>query len=166
LNPVWTIAVGTHDHGTSTRRYRQELPLLETWSMKKLFALVLFGCGALGLVALSSETAEAIPAFKTGFDKLYVKKDSTDPKEKALAEEVGVVKCNVCHVGKVKKDKNAYGIELGKLINKKQHIKDPVAIKDALEKVGGMSSNPADPKAPTYGDLIKEGKLPCPEETK
>jgi hypothetical protein len=132
--------------------------------MKKLFALLLCGCGVFGLIALGSKNAEAIPAFKTGFDNLYVKKDSDDPKEKALAEAVNTVKCNVCHVGKSKKDKNAYGEELGKLINKKDHIKDPEAIKAALEKVAGMSSDPTDPAAPTYGALIKEGKLPCPEK--
>ena len=53
--------------------------------MKKLFALVVCGCMALGLFALGPQSAEAIPAFKTEFDNLYVKKDSTDPKEKALA---------------------------------------------------------------------------------
>ena len=133
--------------------------------MKKLFALVLCGCVVLSVITIGTKNAEAILPFKKEFDILYVKKDSTDPKEKAFALEVETVKCNVCHVGKKKKDRNQYGIEVGKLINKKEHAKDPVAIKAALEKVAAMPSDPSDPKSPTFGDLIKDGKLPCPPKT-
>lgn len=131
--------------------------------MKKLFALVLCGCVALSLFGLGTQEAEAIPAFKKEFDDMYVKKDSADPKEKGFAEAVAKVKCNVCHVGTKKKDKNAYGIELDKLLDKKADVKDAAKIQDALKKVAEMHSKPGDDSSPTYGDLIKEGKLPCEE---
>jgi hypothetical protein len=155
--------VDRHPIDPPTHRYRQDNPATGGFSMKKLFALVLCGSVALGLFVLGPKSAEAIPQFKTEFDKLYVKKDSTDPKDKALAEAVGKVKCNVCHVGKSKKDRNAYGEELSKLLDKKTDKKNVEKIKQALEKVGGMPSDAANPSAPTFGDRIKNGELPCPE---
>lgn len=131
--------------------------------MKNLLALMVCGGMALGLFAIGPQQAVAIPAFKTEFDNLYVKKDSNDPKEKSLAEAVATVKCNVCHVGKSKKEKNDYGKALDELLDKKADAKNVAKIKEALEKVGGMPSKAADPNSPTFGDLIKEGKLPCPE---
>ena len=130
--------------------------------MKKLFALVLCSCVALSLLPLGAKRAEAIPAFKTEFDAMYVKKDSQDPKEKSLAEAVDKVKCNVCHVGKSKKDKNEYGKELGKLLGKAD-LKAKAKIQDALKQVGKIKSKPGDDASPTYEDLIKDGKLPSPE---
>lgn len=130
--------------------------------MKKLIALAVCSCCTVGFLSLGSQPAEAIPAFKKEFDNLYVKKDSVDPKEKALVEAVETVKCNVCHVGKKRTDRNAYGEELAKLLDKKKDIKDIPKIKQSLEEVGKMPSDASDPNSPTYGDLIKEGKLPCP----
>jgi hypothetical protein len=131
--------------------------------MKKLFALVLCGCVALGLVALGPNSAEAIPQFKKEFENVYVKKDSTDPKEKALADAVDKVKCNVCHAGKSKKDMNAYGKALSELLDKKADKNNVEKIRQSLEKVGGMPSDAANPNSPTFGDRIKNGELPCPE---
>ena len=129
--------------------------------MKKLFALVLCSCVALCLLLPGVKLADARPPFKTEFDAMYVKKDSQDPKEKSLAEAVDKVKCNVCHVGKVKKDKNEYGKELGKLLGKAD-LKNKPKIQDALKQVGKIKSKAGDDTSPTYEDLIKDGKLPCP----
>lgn len=124
--------------------------------MKKLVLLMIV---AAAVSSLGVEAARAVPPFKKEFDNLYVKKDSTEAPDKALAEAVEKVKCNVCHVGKDKKKRNAYGEALKKLINKKE--KDPAKIKEAIEKVGAEHSDPNDANSPTYGDLIKEGKLPA-----
>ena len=69
-------------------------------------------------------------------------------------------KCNVCHVGKSKKDRNAYGHALADLLDKKEDAKDVAKIRAALEKVAGMPSDPAKADSVTFGDLIKQGKLP------
>lgn len=131
--------------------------------MKKLFALALCGGTAVGLLTLEPNSATAIPQFKTEFDHLYVKKDATNGTEKALADAVKKVKCNVCHVGKDKKQLNDYGKALGELLDKKADKKNKEKILQALEKVGGMHSDPAKPDSPTYGDRIKNGELPNPE---
>jgi uncharacterized lipoprotein NlpE involved in copper resistance len=128
--------------------------------MKKL-CVVLTGCAvALSLIVLSNDQAQAIPAFKTEFDNMYVKKDSTDPKEKTFAEACEQAKCNICHVGKNKKEKNDYGKALDELLDKKADAKNPDKIKEALKTVEGQHSKPGDDTSPTFGDLLKEGKLP------
>ena len=127
--------------------------------MKKPFALVLFCVAVLSLFASFTERASARPAFNKEFQDMYFKKVPNDPKEKSLAEAIDKAKCNVCHVGKQRKDRNSYGQELSKLLNKND-LKDVPKIQDALKKVEAMPSDPANPQSPTFGDRMKEGKLP------
>ncbi|MCX7406240.1 MAG: hypothetical protein NT089_10990 [Planctomycetia bacterium] len=96
--------------------------------------------------------AFAIKQFFDQFKAIYVKADSTDPKEKAFAAAVETAKCNVCHEGKSKKDRNAYGQALAELLDKKEDKENVEKIKKSLETVAAES--------PTFGDRIKEGKLP------
>jgi hypothetical protein len=131
--------------------------------MNKAVLLVL----AAALVAgMTLNTALAIPPFKKEFDEKYVKKDSTDPAEKSLAEAVDKAKCLVCH-GKNDQGKqdtklrNAYGKALDELLDKKADAKDKEKIVKALDTVAAMKSNPSDPGSPTFGDLLKQGKLPA-----
>ena len=77
-----------------------------------------------------------------------------------LAAEVETAKCNVCHKGKSKKDRNVYGEALAKLLDKKEDKDNKDKIRQALETVAKESSNPADASAPTFGGLIEQGKLP------
>jgi len=105
-------------------------------------------------LALSAGEAFAIKQFFDEFKEVYVKEGSP------LAEAVGEAKCNVCHVGKSKKNRNAYGEALAKLLDKKEDKKNVEKIRQALETVAAESSDPADPAAPTFGDLIAAGKLP------
>jgi hypothetical protein len=141
-------------------RNGQDFPHSEIVSMKKLFALVLCCAGVLSLFSLGARQADAIPAFNKEFQDLYFKKDSTDPKEKALADKIEKTKCNVCHVGTKKKDRNAYGQELDKLLDKKEDIKNPTKIQEALKKVAEMPSDPANPQSPSFGQRMKDGDLP------
>jgi len=104
--------------------------------------------------ALASSPAFAIKQFADEFKAVYVKEGTP------LAAEVEKAKCNVCHVGKNKKDRNAYGNALAELLDKKTDKEDKEKIRKALEQVAGMSSDPSKPDAPKFGDLIKEGKLP------
>jgi hypothetical protein len=126
--------------------------------MKKICALVLFAVVS-GAILVPAQSAQAIAPFKKQFDAMYVKKDSTDPAEKKLAEAAEAAKCNICHVGEKKKDRNSYGQALAKLL-KKTDKDDVDKIKGALETVSKEPSDPANPSSPTFGALIKEGKLP------
>jgi hypothetical protein len=109
--------------------------------------------------------------FKEQFEKKYVK-DLADPaitpQEKLLAEGVKEAYCGVCHTGergKNKKVRNNYGAALGKLITKadKQAAKK---IQDAFDTVAAEKSDPNDPISPTFGELIKQGKLPGKQDKK
>ncbi len=122
--------------------------------MKKLVTstlLVMVGVFAASAVV---RDAYAIPPFKKEFDTMYVKEGTE------FAKKVNEVKCNVCHVGINKKDRNAYGEELAKLLDRKTDATKPDKIKEALQKVAAMKSKSGDDSSPTFGDLIKDGKLP------
>jgi len=114
---------------------------------------------AVGLSFLA-QPAWAIKPFKDAFEEKYVKADSKAPAEAALATAAKEAKCGICH-GKSKKDRNAYGAELDKLLDKDQDKDNKQKIADALDKVAGMKSNPKDAKSPTFGEVIAKGKLPC-----
>jgi hypothetical protein len=117
----------------------------------------LFRLAAFGLViatAASAREAYAIKQFADQFKEVYVK-DGTP-----LAAEVETAKCNVCHKGKNKKDRNAYGEALAKLLDKKEDKDNVEKIREALATVAKESSDPANAGAPTFGGLIEAGKLP------
>ena len=67
------------------------------------------------------------------------------------------IKCAVCHVGKEKKDRNIYGVTLTKLLGAKE-VKEEAKIKETLKKAESEKSAVDDK---TFGDLLKEGKLPA-----
>lgn len=113
----------------------------------------------LSVTAAGVERAQAMPPFKKVFDAKYVKPDSADANQQAFAAAVKKANCNVCHVGKKKKERNLYGQALDKLIEKKE--KDAVKIEAALDEVARQKSNPDDPNSPTFGELIEQGKLPA-----
>ena len=115
--------------------------------------VAVFSCSAV-------RPAFAIKQFFDEFKAMYVKPDSSDANEKALAAEVETAKCNVCHVGKSKKERNAYGEALAELLDKKEDAKNVAKIKESLLKVAGMPSDPAKADSPKFGELISQGKLP------
>ena len=124
--------------------------------MKNVCVVALCAVVVLGTTVLVQiQPAQARPPYKKQFDAKYVKKDSTDPTEKKFAEAAEAAKCNICHVGEKKKDRNEYGNALAKLLTK-DDTKDIPKIDAALDTVAKEKSA----GGPTFGDLIKEGKLP------
>lgn len=116
---------------------------------------LLAAVAAFGVMA--PRPAYAIKQFFDEFKAMYVKPDSADAAEKALATEVEGAKCNVCHLPSSKKERNAYGEALTALLDKKEDAKNVDKIRKSLETVAGQ---PSGPDGPTFGDLIKQGKLP------
>lgn len=104
--------------------------------------------------ALAPAPAFAIKQFADEFKALYVKEGTP------LAEAVATAKCNVCHVGDSKKDRNAYGQALAERLDKKEDAKNVDKIRQALEEVAAL---PSAVDGKTFGDLIAEGKLPAGE---
>jgi hypothetical protein len=120
--------------------------------------------GALAVLLTSASIAAAHPQFQKQFLDKYVKGNSNKEFVTLVQKKA---KCFVCHdtkkddKGKTnKKNRNAYGNELAKLITKNDR-KDVKKIQDALEKVSKLKSDTKDPNSPTFGDLIAQGKLPA-----
>ena len=122
------------------------------------YALIVAAC----VLVFDVKQASAIKQFSDVFAEKYFKEAKTD-EQKALAEAAAKAKCNVCHdsKSKSKKDHNPYGKELAKLLDKKADKDDKKKIETALTEVEKIKSVEGDPKAPTYGELIKKGKLPA-----
>ncbi len=135
--------------------------------MKK-FCLVSFSAltAMLLVFAFSTEQAQSRPPYAKAFAAKFVKADSTDPAEKAFAAAVKSAKCGVCHEGESKKNRNVFGKQLAEIIKPKdapadwKGEKDPKKIEEAFEKALAAHVDAKDPKSPTFGDLIKAGKLP------
>ena len=107
------------------------------------------------VVGGSARDAFAIKQFADEFKAMYVKPGTQ------LAAAVETAKCNVCHAGSSKKERNAYGQALAERLDKKEDAKNVEKIKKALEEVAALSSDPSKADAPTFGKLIEEGKLPA-----
>ncbi len=95
----------------------------------------------------TAQVAHARPDYNKAFWALY---------EKELGKEAETVKCGACHFGQEKKNRNDYGKAMGEGLEKKNE-KDAEKIKAALKKAEGAKSAT---EGKTFGDLIKEGKLP------
>ena len=107
-----------------------------------------------------ANSAHAVKQFSDQFLKLY-KVDKSSPEKSDFEKAVLEAKCFVCHQGKKsKKNRNRYGANLSKLLDKKKDAKNPKKIVEALNKVAKMHIDPKDKESPTFGDLIKSGKLP------
>jgi hypothetical protein len=107
---------------------------------------VFCGVAVLGAMMLSSANqAEARPQNLKQFMEQYPN-----------VAEAKDVKCGVCHPVTDKKERNDYGMALGKAIGTKNE-KDVELIKAAMTKIESEKSA-TDGK--TFGDLLKAGKLP------
>jgi len=109
---------------------------------KKLAGLAMASALAFGGIV---EQAQARPNYCKEFIGHYAEL-------KAAAE----AKCGICHPVMDKKERNNYGAALGKAIGAKNE-KDVEKIKAAMLKVEGEKSAV---EGKTFGDLIKDGKLP------
>ncbi|MDA7885508.1 hypothetical protein N9B10_01355 [Pirellulales bacterium] len=103
-----------------------------------------------GSFMISASPAFAVKQFYDEFKEVYVNNGELD------ASAVAKAKCNLCHEGKSKKNKNAYGKLLDTLLDRKKDAKNPEKIREALAKVESEKNS----SGVTYGELFKEGKLP------
>ncbi len=107
---------------------------------------VVFGVCCLAIVLSALQSADARPKYFAEFKDKYAKVEG-------LSEQ----KCNVCHEGKDKKDKNVYGNAFGATLNAK-NAKDSEEIQKAL---AGTEAKPSQVSGKTFGDLLKSNKLPA-----
>ena len=76
-----------------------------------------------------------------------------------MAAAVATAKCNVCHVGMNKKERNAYGKRADEYLSK-EDAKDLEKIAKSLTTVDGEHSVKGDATSPTFGEIFKKGELP------
>ncbi|MEO2018877.1 MAG: hypothetical protein ABGZ53_31395 [Fuerstiella sp.] len=117
--------------------------------MKTLGRFVIAGACLFAIVALTGDSASARPKYNTEASKVYpdlVKKHGKN----------GKIGCAMCHPSKTKKDRNNFGVAVGKFVGKKNQS-DLAKIKEALTKAEkGKSAT----EGKTFGDLIKAGEMP------
>ncbi|HCK40764.1 MAG: hypothetical protein CMJ72_11285 [Planctomycetaceae bacterium] len=106
-----------------------------------------------------TQSALAVKNFQIEFYRVY-KIDSKAEKPTGFAKAVLEAKCYLCHKGKKKKNRNPYGEQLEKLLDRKKDSKNPEKIAEAIQKVAKLHVDPKNKKSPTYGERIKAGKLP------
>ena len=119
--------------------------------------------------SLGATSVLALPPINVQWQEKY--STLKDAVVKTYGEE-STAKCNVCHIqGKGKKEKNAYGMAVGKFVTKAEitKIKEDAgdnadAAAEATKKyiLEGLAKVEAEKAADgkTYGDAIKAGKLP------
>jgi hypothetical protein len=115
-------------------------------SLKAVAGLVLTLAGIVCLT--SARQAEARPQYLRVWAKTY-----PDLAQKA---DVKSLKCNVCHLGAKKTNRNDYGKAIVKALDGKKNIKDEEKFTDVL-KTAAKEKN-ADGK--TFGELLEAGELP------
>lgn len=133
--------------------------------MKKVCVLFVL---ALGVIAFGVHRASALPPINVQWHEKYA---ALKGEVEAKLGTESTAKCNVCHVGKSKKDKNDYGKAVGKFVTKagitkiKEEAGDDLDkataatkkyILEGLEKAEGEKST----SGKTFGEIIKSGKLP------
>ncbi len=125
--------------------------------MRKIGLILLVGTLVLG----SGESALAFKEFYLQWVEMYVDKDDASEENVAYNKIVGGSKtrCFVCHQGKKKKNRNAYGLHLSELLSKEDR-KDTAKIIESLKQVGEIASDPNDEKAETYNQRISKHLLP------
>jgi cytochrome c2 len=114
------------------------------------------------LVVAFVSPASADPKFYAVYKKEYLDTHA----DKKYAEEVNKadVKCLVCHQGKKsKKNRNSFGSELDKLLDRKKDLNNVEKISDSLKKVLAMHVDPKNDKSETYLDRVKASKWPAGE---
>lgn len=114
------------------------------------------------MVALSTP-ALAIPPFKKAFDEQYGKNEQI----KKASDEA---KCNVCHFGTSKKNKNDYGKALGELLKKDKYKEDRLkaeadAVKKEIEEAFKKVEDGKSKGGEKFGERLKAGKLPGTPES-
>ena len=110
-----------------------------------------------------ASNAWAVKQFQDQFYALYLDRDSADVDDKAYVAAVREAKCNLCHAGNSKKDRNTYGIELAKLLDNNADKGNAEKIRRALQQVSALTSDRNKPTSMTFGELIAARQLPAAE---
>lgn len=118
-----------------------------SWKVASLLTVIALVAAVSPLAA--PKQAQARPKYMAVFKQTY-----PNPK---LAGQVEATKCNVCHFGKEKKDRNDYGMAISNALGEAKNVKAADEIAKALKTAEKAASST---EGKTFGDLIKDGQLP------
>jgi cytochrome c553 len=106
-------------------------------------------CAVLSALVVSGPEAQARPDYLKAFTSTYPK----------LKTEADTAKCGVCHPEEKKSVRNDYGKAFGTSLGEKnlKMADNEKKITDAMKKTESEKSGT---EGKTFGDLIKDGKLP------
>lgn len=126
--------------------------------MKKLATVI--AVAVVGFIA-TAENAQAIPAFAKAFKERCV--DTS--KNADFVAAVKEAKCNLCHFGTSKKNKNDFGKAFAKHFKKKDYSstrvrEEAAAVKKEFDEGLKKVLAEKNPEEKTYKSLIEAGKLP------
>jgi hypothetical protein len=128
--------------------------------MRKFCSCTMVLCGLMTvafLVATTAQEAQARPPYLGWWLETY-------PNVATKNNVKTAVKCNVCHFGASKKNRNDYGKAIIKALDGKKNLKKTDENKEifdaALKTAAGMKN--ADGK--TYGELLDAGDLPSAQK--
>ena len=124
------------------QQFHCETRMLMVRHIRQIAVVGLFVAGL--VLGTANDDAKARPKYIKAFTTKYP----------ALTPQVKRAKCNVCHAGKKKKNRNDYGKALKR--NRGGLPIDPAVINRMLTKTEGAKNK----KGQTFGSLIKAGKLP------
>jgi hypothetical protein len=114
--------------------------------MRKSWTWIACGVAFAAAALVSTQDAQARPGYLKSFNATYP----------ALKDAAEGAKCGICHFGEKKTNRNDYGKAMGEALGAKD-VKGEKEVADALKKAeAGKSST----EGKTFGDLIKDGKLP------
>ncbi|MEM9658870.1 MAG: hypothetical protein AAF961_10960, partial [Planctomycetota bacterium] len=137
---------------TGSARTRISSPASEESLVRKLVV-----CFFLATILLANQRpAEAILQFQTAFIAEYIDDHDNEEYVELVKRKA---RCWVCHQGKKKVNRNAYGEQLAKLLDQKKDKENEEKIIKAFQLVGKMHSKPKDKRSPTFAKLIADGKL-------
>jgi hypothetical protein len=120
--------------------------------MKRLSMLFVVG---VVVIAFNARPALALPAFAKQFLETH--------KEAKFIEAAKEAKCNVCHYGKSKKNRNDYGMTLSKFVTKDDYKKlkdDDAALKKKIEDAFKSCLDQKSVSGKTFKEIMDAGKLP------
>ena len=123
--------------------------------MKKFSTLAAMALVAVALNSLVSTDAEGRPQYKKQFEARY--------KDPAIVAAVKKEKCNVCHYGKSKKNRNDYGVALSKHLTKdvyQELRRDKEGLAKKVTEVLTLVEKEKSESGVSFGELLKENKLP------
>lgn len=110
------------------------------------------------VVSATAQPAAAVLQFYKVWETEYL--TNHPDKDYAALVKKPANRCFVCHVGKKRTHRNAYGKQLEELLDAKKDTKDKEKILAAIKQVADKHFDPTDDKSETFVQRIEASKFP------